>query len=429
MVKTPGVSRRRFVGATAAAVAAPYFVPSSALGQGGRPAPSNRLTLAMIGIGNMGGGHLGAWLGRPDVQVVACCDVRQDVRDRCRTQTEQRYASQTASGTFKGCAADNDFRAVLARDDIDLVCIATPDHWHALIAIEAAKARKDIYCEKPMTLTIREAHAMHAAMRRYNRVFQLGSQQRSSREFRLACEMVRSGRIGKVTNVNVNVGGPSGPKEFPAQPIPEGFDWDLWLGPAPWAEYNFERSSGNYGGGWRQVRDYSGGAMTDWGNHHFDIAQWGLGRDLSGPVEILPPNLTPNRKLVMRYDDGITLTHGGGGNGVLFEGTEGKVEVNRGYLKTYPESIMADPIGASEVHLYESPGHHEDFLRCVRNRQRPICDVAIGESTITVCHLGNLAWWLGRKLTWDPDQKTIVGDAEAIRMMDRPRRAPWRLDV
>ncbi len=405
-----------------AAGVAPYFVPASALGQGGRPAPSERLTLAMIGIGNMGRGHIGWWLGRGDVQVIATCDVRSTVRDETKRQVDGKYQQQ-------GCATYNDYRELLARDDLDTVCIAVPDHWHALIAIEAARQGKDVYCEKPMTLTIAEADAMVAAMRRYNRVFQTGSQQRSSKEFLFACEMVRSGRIGKILNVNVNVGGPSGPKEFEAQPVPPELDWNMWLGPAPWAEYNEARGSGSYGGGWRQVRDYSGGGMTDWGAHHFDIAQWGLGRDGSGPVDIIPPNVSENGKLVMRYDDGITLTHGGGGNGVLFEGTEGKIEVNRGHLQTWPDDLMQVPTQAGEVQLYRSPGHHEDFLECVRTRRQPICDVAIGASSVTVCHLGNIAWWLGRTLQWDPVQHVFTNDAEANRWIDRPRRAPWVLEV
>ncbi len=422
MPEATPLTRRSLLKGVLAAGVAPYFVPASALGQGGRPAPSERLTLAMIGIGNMGRGHIGWWLGRGDVQVIATCDVRSTVRDETKRQVDGKYQQQ-------GCATYNDYRELLARDDLDTVCIAVPDHWHALIAIEAARQGKDVYCEKPMTLTIAEADAMVAAMRRYNRVFQTGSQQRSSKEFLFACEMVRSGRIGKILNVNVNVGGPSGPKEFEAQPVPPELDWNMWLGPAPWAEYNEARGSGSYGGGWRQVRDYSGGGMTDWGAHHFDIAQWGLGRDGSGPVDIIPPNVSENGKLVMRYDDGITLTHGGGGNGVLFEGTEGKIEVNRGHLQTWPDDLMQVPTQAGEVQLYRSPGHHEDFLECVRTRRQPICDVAIGASSVTVCHLGNIAWWLGRTLQWDPVQHVFTNDAEANRWIDRPRRAPWVLEV
>ena len=421
MPESSNLTRRGLLKGVLAAGVAPMFVPASALGKAGRPSPSERLTLAMIGIGNMGSGHINWWLGRGDVQVIATCDVRSTVRDRTKKQVEDRYQQQ-------GCETYNDYRELLARDDLDTVCIAVPDHWHALIAIEAARQGKDIYSEKPMSLTIAEADAMVAAMRRYNRVFQTGSQQRSSKEFLYACEMVRSGRIGKITNVNVNVGGPSGPRAFEAQPVPPELDWNMWLGPAPWAEYNMERSSGNYGGGWRQCRDYSGGGMTDWGAHHFDIAQWGLGRDGSGPVEITPPNLSANGKLMYRYDDGITLTHSGGGNGVLFEGTEGKIEVNRGHLKTWPDDLMKVPTQAGEVQLYRSPGHHEDFLECVRTRRKPICDVAIGASSVTVCHLGNIAWWLGRKLQWDPVQH-VFDDAEANRWIDRPRRAPWVLEV
>ncbi|MBI2299419.1 MAG: Gfo/Idh/MocA family oxidoreductase [Armatimonadetes bacterium] len=429
MSDSPSITRRGLLRGCLAVGAAPLFIPASARGQAGRPAPSERLTVAMIGIGNMGSGHFGYWLGNRETQLLATCDCWENVRNGRRDETNRHYAAATASGTYKGCTAYRDFRDVMQRDDIDLVCIAVPDHWHALIVIEAAKAGKDIYSEKPMSLTLVEADAMVRAVQRHNVVFQLGSQQRSSHEFLFACEMVRSGRIGKIKNINVNVGGPSWPRSFPNQPTPPGLDLDMWLGPAPWSEYNEERMSGNYGGGWRQVRDYSGGGMTDWGNHHYDIAQWGLGRDLSGPVEIIPPNVSPNGKLTMRYDDGITTTHGGGGNGVLFEGEHGIVEVNRGHLRTDPPDLLKVPTQAGEVHLYESRDHHGNFLDCVRTRNKPICDVETGRSTITVCHLGNIAWWLGRTIRWDPVKREILGDPEATRWMDRPRREPWRLEV
>jgi predicted dehydrogenase len=300
------------------------------------------------------------------------------------------------------------------------------------MSIWSMKQGKDVYCQKPLCLTIHEAWAMVEAARRYGRVFQTGSQQRSSREFRVACEYVRSGRIGTVTQVNVNVGGPSSDRMYPTEPVPEGFDWDLWLGPAPWMPYNGERCSGNYGGGWRQVRDYSGGMMTDWGAHHFDICQWGLGMDGSGPAEVVPPQLSETGKLTYTYPktpvgDNIKVVHAGGGNGVLFIGTKGKMEVNRGYIKSYPETILKESLGSDDVRLYDSPGHYQDFIDCVKSRTRPICDVEVGASSITVCHLGNIAWWLGRKLEWDPVAHRITNDAEAARWQDRPKRAPWHL--
>ncbi|HUU96030.1 MAG TPA: Gfo/Idh/MocA family oxidoreductase, partial [Phycisphaerae bacterium] len=315
---------------------------------------------------------------------------------------------------------------LLARDDIDVVLIAVPDHWHAIVAIAACRAGKDVYCEKPLALTIREARAMVNAARRYNTVFQTGSQQRSAGNFRYACELVRSGRIGKLLTVNVGIGMPSTEKYFPPQPVRAGLDWERWLGPAPWQPYNAERCSGSYSGGWRLVRDYSGGMTTDWGAHHFDIAQWGMGMDGSGPVEVYPPGTGGFDTLTYKYASGVVMQRGGA-NGILFTGTDGKVEVNRGYFKTWPEAIGKEPIGPNDVHLYESPGQQTDWLNCVRDRRRPICDIAIGASSVTVCHLGNIATWVGRPIRWDPVKEEIIGDEAASRWLDRPKRAPYRL--
>jgi len=384
------------------------------------------VALGLIGIGNMGGGHLEACLGDRDIQVVAVCDVDARKRLAAQAKVEEHYAAEREAGTFHGCAEYHAFEDLLARADIDAVLIAVPDHWHAIIAIAACRAGKDIYCEKPLSLTVREAWAMVEAARRYGTVFQTGSQQRSSANFRLACELVQSGRIGKVQTVHVGVEGPSAEKYLPEEPIPEGFDWDRWLGPAPWQPYNAERCSGDYGGGWRRIRDYSGGMMTDWGAHHFDIAQWGLGMDGSGPVEVHAPDGKEFKTLTYRYAHGVEMIHGGA-NGILFTGTDGRIEVNRGYFQTWPEEIGQKPLRPDDVHLYESPGHREDWLRCIRTRRRPICDVEIGASSVTVCHLGNIAYWLGRSLKWDPARREILGDAEAARWLDRPRRAPWRL--
>ncbi len=432
------VTRRRFVQGAAVAAAAPMIAPRSVLGQA-RPAPSNRITVGFIGIGNMGGGHYGGMLRNGEVQIVAVCDVRQQVRDRCKQQAEQAYGQDMASGKYKGCDTYKDFREMLARPDIDAVLIATPEHWHAIMVIEAAKAGKDIYCEKPLSHTIREAQAMTDAVRRYGRVFQTGSQQRSSREFRQACEYVRSGRIGKVQSVHVAVGGTSNWAYLPEQPVPEGLDWDMWQGPAMWAPYNAERASGSYSGGWRLIRDYSGGMMCDWGAHHIDIAQWGLGMDQSGPVKAIPPG-KEYPVLTYKYANGVPCYHmhgagareikvptGRGVNGVLFVGEKGWVEVNRGYLRTNPEDIMKEPLSPGEVHLYDSSGHTSDWIECIKTRQRPICDVAVGASTITMCHLGNIAYWLNRSFKWDPAKREIVGDAEAAALVELPMRAPWRL--
>ena len=419
------VTRRRFIRGAIAALTAPYVLTSRAWG---RTPPSERITLGIIGVGNMGAGHVETLKNNRDFQIVAICDVNREKREKAKAIVEEAYGEDEASGLYRGVTTFNEFEHLLMRADIDAVLIAVPDHWHAIIAIAACQAGKDVYCEKPLSLTIREAEEMVAAARRYGRVFQTGSQQRSDGKFRLACELVRSGRIGRVLTVNVNVNGTSSERCFPEQPVPDGLDWNRWLGPAPWQPYNQERASGSYSGGWRLIRDYSGGGVTDWGAHHIDIAQWALGMDGSGPVEIIPPNLSESKTLTFKYANGIVMSLGGA-NGVLFTGTDGKIEVNRGYFKTWPESIGKEPLGPNDVHLYESPGHHEDWLRCIRTRRRPICDVAVGASSVTVCHLGNIAWWTGRTLRWDPQRRQIIGDEAASRWPDRPRRPPWRLHM
>lgn len=435
MAVQTSISRRGLLRGAAAAVAAPYIVSASALGKNGWKPASERIVIGNIGLGNMGSSHFPGCLDDKELQVVAVCDVDAVKRRQKKAQAEEKYAADRQAGSYKGCEEYHEYEKLLERKDIDAVLIAVPDHWHAMVAIAACRAGKDVYCEKPLSLTIREAWAMRDAARRYGRVFQTGSQQRSESNFRLACELVQSGRIGKLVKVNVNVGGPSREKYLPEQPVRADFDWERWLGPAPWQPYNEERCSGSYGGGWRHIRDYSGGMMTDWGAHHLDIAQWGLGMDGNGPVEVVPlipmPEIGGPRDkegLVYKYANGIPLYHGGGGGaGVVFTGTDGKIMVDRGFLRSEPDHIINEPLGANDVHLYESPGHRQDWINCIRTRQRPICDVEVGASSVTVCHLGNIAYWLGRPLQWDPDKKEIIGDAEASRWLDRPKRGPWRL--
>ena len=430
------IGRRQFLkrGAAAgmAAVAFPYIIPSSAYGAAGHVAPSNRLTLGFIGLGKQMGGHLNTFLGRRECQVLALCDVESVRLGIKKELVDKRYTERSEEGSYKGCDAYGDFRKVTSRGDIDAVVIATPDHWHALTSIAALKSGKDVYCEKPMTLTINEGKAMVKATRGFGRVFQTGSQQRSSGNFRLACELVRNGRIGKLHTVHVNVGGPPVECYLPAEPVPAGLDWDFWLGPAPWRQYNSDIAPGLDFGGWpnfRAYRDYAGGGMTDWGAHHFDIAQWGLGMDESGPVEIIPPDGKEHTALTYKYANGVTMYHGGGsdGAGVEFIGAEGRVIVNRGHLQTDPAGLENEPIGPNEIHLHESRGHHDDWLISIRTRSRPICDVTVGHRTATVCHLGNIAYWIKRPLKWDPDAETFIGDEEANRMLQRPMRSPWRL--
>ncbi|MHC4401933.1 MAG: Gfo/Idh/MocA family protein [Planctomycetota bacterium] len=409
------ITRRGFLrkAAAAAAVAAPLNIKPSALGADGGTAASERITMAAIGLGGRGTGVFRNLTQGTDVEALAACDL---LRDRLR------WAKSA------GLAVYTDFRELLARDDLDAVVVTTPTQWKPLHTIAAAKAGKDVFCEKPMTLCVEDGRAMVTAVRRYSRVFQHGTQQRSSREFRFACEMVRSGRIGKLESVYVHVGGPPRECRLPAEPEPDGFDWDTWLGPAPWRPFNSGICMKGCGG-WEGYYDYSGGGMTGWGSHHFDIAQWGLAADAAGPVEIIPPDGRGVELLTFRYASGVNVYHTGrmGEWAVVFEGTEGKIAVNRGKLKTWPDHLMKKPTTDDEVRLYESPGHGLDFLRSIRTREHPICDVEIGHRTMTVCHLGNVAYQLRRPLQWNPAAEQFVDDPQANRLLGRAKREPWRL--
>ena len=412
-------TRRGFLKRAVLGLGAPYVLTSGALGGVEQPPANDRIHVGHIGLEWMGGIHLSYYARVKGSRSVAACDV-----DERHLESAARRIEGFSGGR---CKRYRDFRRVLDDKGVDAVLIAVPDHWHAVISIRAAQAGKDIYCEKPLSLTIGEARAMANAVRRYGRVFQTGSQQRSSSNFRFACELVRSGTIGKVERVTASVGGPSGECYLPGEPTPKYIDWNMWIGPAPWRPYSSRIHSRN----WRPYRDYAGGGTTDWGAHHFDIAQWGLGMDASGPVEIHPPGGKEHEHLTYKYANGVTMVRATA-NGVLFEGTEGKVEVNRGHLRTWPAELRSQTIGPRGVHLHRSPagswfGHTLDWQSSIRTRQRPICDVEIGCRSVTVCHLGNIACWLNRSIRWDPVKEQIIGDAEAARWLDRPKRAPWHL--
>lgn len=424
------LNRRNFLKASAT-IAAPTIISASAIGADGRTAVSERITIGLIGTGKMCSGyHMGTLLGFDDVQIVAIAECDGNRREIARKRIEGRYGSKT---DYRGCHAYNEFGKVIARDDIDAVLIATPDHWHAIPVIEACRAGKDVYCEKPLTLTIGEAKHCLDAVRKHKRVLQTGSQQRSSvfGPFRKAAEFIRSGRIGKIEKVTVGVGGPSQFCDLPAEELEPGLDWNLWLGPAPERPYHSALSArggiSKPWGQWRRYREYSGGGHTDIGAHHYDIAQWALGMDESGPVEIIPPE-DPSKGTGVRYlyKNGIEMTHGGP-SGIVFTGTEGTLRVDRGHLSATPEDAIKEPLGENEVHLYNSPGHHRDWLNCIRERKRPVADVEIGARSATVCHLGNLAYWHGRPLKWNPDAWHFEDDDEANTWLDYERRDPWQL--
>lgn len=427
MASNRKLSRREFFARSAryaagfgVGLAAPNIVTSNALGAVGIAPASDRITLGTIGCGGQGTGDLGALMGTGEIQPLAVCDCYESNRNRAKNRAGGKVDTY------------NDFRELLDRKDIDAVNIGTPDHWHAIIAIRAAQAGKDIHCQKPLSLTIRQGRAMVNAVRRYNRVFQTGSQQRSASNFRYACELVRSGRIGKLIWVDTRVGGNPTCGWDPDTYPPPGLDWDMYLGPARWAPFNPRRFIWDFRWFW----DYSGGNMTDWGAHHNDIAQWGMGTDHTGPLWIEGTGQFPTQglmetpvsyKATYTYANGVKLVCSSEGNNVTFYGTEGRIDVNRGRLSSDPPEIIKQPIGPNDVHLYVSNNHYQNFVDCVKTRRLPICDVEVGHRSVTVCHLGNISIRLRRKIRWDPDKEKIVGDEEASRWLDRPMRKPWRL--
>jgi predicted dehydrogenase len=426
MTKT-NLNRRQFLKASTL-MAAPCLLPARIWAAAGGTGPNDRIVMGFIGVGTQGRHLLNSFLPHPTVQIVAVSDVDTTRRLHHQKLVTDFYTTK-ADRDFKGCAEHRDFREVLARKEIDAVVIATPDHWHAYPAVKAAAAGKDIYCEKPLSLTIPEARAMVNAARENNRVFQTGSMQRSSSEFHKACELVRNGRIGKVKTVIVGVGRPSQWCDLAEEPTEPGLDWDLWLGPSPLRPYNSvlsPRGVHTHFPNWRNYREYSGGMMTDWGAHHFDIAQWGLGMDESGPVEVIPPaNPAAGTGLRFLYANGVEMLHDASRGGTEFIGDKGKIFVDRGKFVATPESIGNEKIGPNEIHLYKSNNHYKDFVDCIRSRQKPICDVEIGARSASVCHLGNIGYWYGRRLRWDPVAEQFTGDAEANTWLGRKARGGW----
>ena len=427
----PRISRRAALQRTLAAAAAPLILPARVLGRGGLVPPSERITLGMIGMGGQMGGHLGAMLGSSAAQVLAVCDVHRGHREAAKQRVDGHYGKERASGTYKGCDAYNEFEWITSRSDIDAVFVCTPDHWHVPVSLAAVRSGKDVYCEKPLTLTIREGRVLADAVRQYGRILQVGSQQRSEWAFRKAAEIVRNGWLGKVHTIYAHLGDFGPPVLRPEQPIPEGFDYDRWLGPTPWVPYNEERVKGNYGGGWRCYWEYGARKNGDWGAHHYDIIQWALGMDHSGPTFFFPKGHDGHPEQGFRYENGPTVFRdhpSPTGQMIDFIGDRGSLGVSRsGVLVTTPAELRDQPLRPGEQHLYKSTSHQGNFLDCVRSRALPIATCEVGYRTATVCHLSAISERLNRPIRWDPAKEAIIGDDEASRWLDRPRRAPYTL--
>lgn len=417
------VSRREFLHSAAVAAAGPLILSATS-----RAEANDRVQLGFIGVGMMGRGHLANFLGRAEVQVVAVCDVVEARRDSAGHMVESRYAKEKRT-KFNGCRVFNDFRKLLAYKDVDAVVIATPDHWHSIPCIRAAEANKDIYCEKPLTHDIGQGRKIIDAVRQAKRVLQTGSQQRSEFGglFRKAVEYVRNGRIGKVKTVRVGVGEPAIACNLPVQEIPRGTDWEMWLGPAPKRGYHEElcpKGIHQRFPAWRRYREYGGGGLADMGAHHFDIAQWALDMDGSGPVLIEPPKDKSTTGLRFVYKNGVEMFHGGP-NGCTFEGTAGTIYVDREKIVSTPASILKQPLTDGDSRVYFSSDHRKNWLECLRSRKDPICPPEVGHRSASICHLGNIGYWLRRNLKWDPEAEKFIADDEANGLVSLSPREPW----
>ena len=439
MKKEVEINRRDFVGKAAAALTGIMIVPRFVLG-GKKPdgskylAPSDMVSLGFIGTGKQGKGLTDAFLNTGETKIVAISEVYKAKAQMALDRIKASYAKNTQQGAMAEIAVYNDFRELLARKDVDAVVIAAPDHWHAAMAVRAAEAGKDIYCEKPLSLTVKEGRAMVNATRKHNRVFQTGSMQRSWPEFRQTAELVRNGYIGQVKSIKVNVGPPPSAYNLPAETIPDGLDWSKWLGPNEPVAFNSELAppiTKDVFPNWRNYREFGGGMVTDWGAHMFDIVQWALDMDNSGPVEVIAPDGKDHPFLTYHYENGIIMTHEkwDWSNAILFTGTEGEIRVQRKKIETTPASLKDKVIGEKEKHVYKSENHHKDFLQAMRTRSKPICDVEVGHRTASVCNIGNIAYRLNRPLQWNPKKEEFKNDKEANDLLGRSMNKEWGIKI
>lgn len=439
-------TRRSFLKQMSAIPAAPFILPSTIWCA--ETKPNDRLVMGFIGMGKQSRGLLGAFLNHRNCQVVAVCDVDTTRRTDAQQRVNEYYKSRPSRGTAD-CAAYVDFREITGRDDINAVCIATPDHWHTIPVLAALQSGKDVYCEKPLTHNIHEAIAIMDAVKKHKRVLQTGSMQRSMKEFRIACELVQNGIAGKISRVECSFGPPGIPCDLPEEDLEPGLDWEMWTGPAPMRPYHSElspRGMHDHFPNWRNYREYGGGMVTDWGAHHLDIAQWGLGMDDSGPDEIHPPE-DPEAKngAVLHYGKDIQVIHGNG-FGVHFFGSDGEVKVNRGRIELWLdgkkvagyvdredggslantlEQLENDFLKDAKIKLYESPDHIKNFLDCIESREKPITSEIIGGRSAICCHLMNQAYYNQEVIKWKPKKMQFAKGSGKPEWLTREYRAPW----
>ena len=424
------MKRRSFIKKSTVASSVFSIVPSHVMGFSG-VTPNDKIHLGFIGVGRQGRGLMTNFVNYDNAAVVAVSDV--DIKKMAYfTETFQKQLVRKKKA-LQQLNEIKSYRELLGRKDIDAVVIASPDHWHAQMAVDAAKAGKDIYCEKPLSSSVAEGRAMVDAARKYQRVFQTGSMQRSWERFRHGVELIRNGYIGQIKEIKVAVGAPYKACDLPTQETPDTIDWDAWIGPAPYRGYHMDLAcplEDKRWGQWRDYKPFGGGMITDWGAHMFDIIQWALDQDHSGPTVFTPPSRPAESGLNYTYNNGIKVTHtkwGDGNNEIQFIGSEGRLEVSRSYLRTYPNEALADTLlkDSDTQRVYNSENHHEDWLDAIRNRTRPICDVEIGHRTASVCNIANIAYSLQRPLEWNPVIEQFVDDPGANLMLDRAYRGQW----
>ena len=432
---------KRSAAITAAASAAfPAIVPSSVFGAN---APSNRITIGCIGVGRIAyTDDIPGLLRFGEVQIVAVSDVDSNRMKSAKELVENHYAAKVGKDSYSGVTMLGDYRELAARKDIDAVTVCTPDHWHVLPAMAAARAGKDIFIQKPLSLTIAEGRALSDTVKQHNNVLLVGSQQRSHKHFRRACELVRNGRIGKLHTIKVGLPTDPGCGEEPEMPVPEGLNYDMWLGSCPKVPYTEKRvhpPEGYDRPGWLRIQAYGAGMITGWGSHHLDTAQWAMGTEHTGRVEVKAEAAFPESglwdvhgdfEIEYTYSSGVKLIcadNKKNKQGVLFEGSDGWIYVKRWSITAEPESVLTSEIGPDEIQLYKSDDHKKNFLDCIRSRGPTVAPVEVGHRSCTVCLLGAIAMNLGRKLKWNPEKEMFEGDEEASSMLSRPMRKPWTL--
>src|SRR5579862_4161241 len=426
----PPYNRREFLKTSLQASAAFTIIPRFVMGGAGFTAPSDMMTLGFIGAGKQARGLADSFA--PKTKIVAAAEVDSQKLDLFKSVVEKTYAKYQKQANYKGLTGYGDFREMLLRKDIDAVIVVTPDHWHAVASIAAANAGKHVYCEKPLGHSVEEGRAMVTAMNKNKVILQTGSMQRSWVNFRHACELIRNGYVGEIKEVLVNVGTAAIPDYLLLEAVPPNLNWEMWVGPAPFRPFNSELSppvEKDIFPNWRNYKEYGGGILSDWGAHMFDIAQWGLGMDKTGPVKLFPPDGKDHKFLTMVYENGVVVKHQyfGRGFGLRFIGTKGRLDISRDFIDSYPANIATAEIKHTEIQLYKSDDHYQDWLDSIKNNKQPICDAETGHRTSSICAIANITYWLNRPLQWNPATEQFVNDAEANLLAKANIQGDWKL--